>query len=287
MNQIKKLRAFLRDAPWHLWTSQLAAVLSIELKKNLFRRRSAWIYFVAFAPVLLIAGHAIHSPGGIHCNLEEDTHIMAVIFQVYYLRLGLFFGCLGLFTWLFRGEIVEKSLHYYFLSPVRREVLVAGKFLAGLVTSASFFGASVLLSFAIMYGHFGGPGRAFVFGGPGLGHLFGYLATTVLACLGYGAVFLALSLIAKNPVLPGIIVLLWETFHAVFPAMLQRLSITFYLKQLCPVTISPDGIMALFTVVAEPVSPWLAVPGLVALSIAVLVFAAFRIRRMEIIYLAD
>jgi hypothetical protein len=45
--------------------------------------------------------------------------------------------------------------------------------------------------------------------------------------------------------------------------------------------------MALFTVVAEPVSPWLAVPGLVALSIAVLVFAAFRIRRMEIIYLAD
>ena len=170
---------------------------------------------------------------------------------------------------------------------MRREVLVAGKFLAGVVTSASFFGASVLLSFAIMYGHFGGPGRAFVFSGPGMGHLLGYLATTVLACLGYGAVFLALSLVAKNPVLPSIIVLLWETFHAVFPAMLQKLSITFYLKQLCPVSIPPDGVMALFTVVAEPVSPWIAVPGLLALSMAVLVFAAYRIRSMEISYLAD
>ncbi|MBZ5525074.1 MAG: ABC transporter permease [Acidobacteriia bacterium] len=287
MNRLANFRAFLSEAPWHLWTSQLAAVLSIELKKNLFRRRSLWIYFVAFAPVLLIGAHAIHSPGGIHCNVEEDTAILAGIFQVYYLRLGLFFGCLGLFTWLFRGEIVEKSLHYYFLSPVRREVLVAGKFLAGVVTSASFFGASVLLSFAIMYGHFGGPGRAFVFSGPGMGHLLGYLATTVLACLGYGAVFLALSLVAKNPVLPSIIVLLWETFHAVFPAMLQKLSITFYLKQLCPVSIPPDGVMALFTVVAEPVSPWIAVPGLLALSMAVLVFAAYRIRSMEISYLAD
>ncbi|HWZ43472.1 MAG TPA: ABC transporter permease [Candidatus Saccharimonadales bacterium] len=287
MNQTTKSRAFLHDAPWRLWTAQLAAVLSIELKKNLFRRRSLWIYFVAFAPVLLIGGLAIYSPGIAHGNLEGDTITLARTFEVYYLRLGLFFGCLGLFTWLFRGEIVEKSLHYYFLSPVRREVLVAGKFLAGVITSASLFSVSVLLFFSITYGQFGRAGRSFVFAGPGLGHLFAYLGTTVLACLGYGAVFLALSLIAKNPVLPGILVLLWEIFHPVFPAMLQKLSITFYLKQLCPVTIPPEGLMALFTVVAEPVSPWIAVPGLVALSMAVLVFASFRIRRMEISYLAD
>ena len=30
---------------------------------------------------------------------------------------------------LFRGEIVDRSLHYYFLSAVRREVLVVGKYL--------------------------------------------------------------------------------------------------------------------------------------------------------------
>jgi hypothetical protein len=38
---------------------------------------------------------------------------------------------------------------------------------------------------------------------------------------------------------------------------------------------------------AEPVSPWLAIPGLLLLSAAILVFAAYRIRNTEISYLAD
>src|SRR5258708_3678898 len=239
MSFLTSFRSFLRDAPWHLWTSQLAGVLSIELRKNLLRRRSIWLYIVAFFPMLMILAHVLYRVGHL-CDIDGDTLMMATIFQGFYLRLGLFFGCMGLFTWLFRGEIVEKSLHYYFLSPIRREVLVAGKFLAGLATSAVFFRFSVLLSFLIMYRHFGAEGLAFMFSRLGAGHLLGYLATTVLACVGYGALFLALSLVAKNPVLPGIAVLLWETFHAVFPAMLQRLSITFYLKQLCPVDVPPD-----------------------------------------------
>jgi hypothetical protein len=110
---------------------------------------------------------------------------------------------------------------------------------------------------------------------------------TVLACLGFGSIFLALSLLFKNPIIPGVVVLLWESFLAVAPSLLQKFSVTFYLKQLSPVTIPPDGLMALFTVIAEPVSPWLAIPGLLLLSAAILVFAAFRIRKTEISYLAD
>ena len=114
-----------------------------------------------------------------------------------------------------------------------------------------------------------------------------YLAVTVLACVGYGAIFLGLSLVIKNPVLPGFLLLLWETFHPIFPSMLQKLSVMFYLKQLCPVLVEPEGSMALFAVIAEPVSPWLAVPGLLFLAALVLVFACLRVRRMEISYLAD
>jgi ABC-type transport system involved in multi-copper enzyme maturation permease subunit len=182
---------------------------------------------------------------------------------------------------------VEKSLHYYFLAPLRREVLVAGKFLAGLMATVLIFGGSVVLSFALLYGPYGAAGRTFVFDGPGLGHLFAYLGVTVLACIGYGSLFLALSLVFKNPILPGVFVLLWETFHAVLPPLLQKLSVMFYLKQLCPVPLPPEGVMALFTVVAEPVPAWIAVPGLLCLCTAILVFACLRIRRMEISYLAD
>jgi ABC-type transport system involved in multi-copper enzyme maturation permease subunit len=287
MSAIASVSKSLSQAPWRLWTSQVWAIMRTEFKKNLWMRRSLWIYLVAFAPTAIIGLHALSSPLGRRCTITQDTDVMAKAFQIFYLRFGMFFGCMGLFTWLFRGEIVEKSLHYYFLAPMRRQVLVVGKFLAGLAASATIFGVSVLLSFIFMYGHFGSAGTAFVFDGPGLGHLAAYLSVTALACVGYGSLFLALSLLIKNPILPGIAVLLWETIHSVMPAMLQKFSMTFYLKQLCPVSIPAEGPLALFTVVAEPVAPWVAVLGLLALSAAVLVFACRQIRRTEISYLAD
>ncbi|HZU29707.1 MAG TPA: hypothetical protein VFB79_01245 [Candidatus Angelobacter sp.] len=277
----------LNELPWQLWGAQVAALLRIELKKNLWAKRSIWIYLVAFAPAAMFALHALLSPMGRYCSVQEDTRVLAGTFQIFYLRVGMFFVCMGLFTRLFRGEIIEKSLHYYFLSPIRRELLIIGKFLAGLITVILIFGSSILLCFGFVYGHLGPAGKAYVLNEGGLGQLSAYLLVTALACLGFGSLFLALSLIFKNPILPGIAVLLWETFHPVAPPWLQKLSITFYLKQLSPVSVPPDGLMALFTVVAEPVAPWLAVLGLICLSVAILFLARFLIRKMEISYLAD
>ena len=282
----ERLRLFFREAPWDQWTTQLLAILRIELKKNFLRKRSIWIYLVALAPVLLIGAHAIQRHG-YACNMQEDTNVLAGIFQFYYLRLGIFFGCMGLFTWLFRGEIVEKSLHYYFLAPLRRELLVIGKFLAGMITAAFFFGLGVFLSFFLIYAHLGEVGKAYVFQGPGLGQLFSYMGVTLLACIGYGSIFVALSLVIRNPIIPAIVVLLWETFHPVFPSMLQKFSVMFYLRQLCPVPVPPEGTLALFTVIAEPVPGWTIVPGLLCLSTLILFLACWKIWRMEISYLAD
>src|SRR5215475_4938656 len=172
MSQVEFSRNSL---PWSLWASQLLAVMRIELKKSLWMRRSIWIYFLALAPVTIIAVHALLDHAAV---LEEDTRVFAYIFQ-FYLHGAIFFACMGLFTWLFRGEVVEKSLHYYFLSPVRRELLVLGKFLAGVSTAVFFFGLSILASFTLMYAHFGAAGYAFVFDGPGLGHLAVYLGVTL------------------------------------------------------------------------------------------------------------
>src|SRR5213078_4384980 len=54
-------------------------------------------------------------------NLEEDRMIFARIFQFFYLRLAIFFGCLGMFMYLFSGEMSNRTLHYWFLAPARRE----------------------------------------------------------------------------------------------------------------------------------------------------------------------
>lgn len=287
MSRIAAFRKFLREAPWHLWTAQVAAILRIEFVRNLRHRRAIWLYLLASGPVLMMGAYALKNTLSGEVQLQRDTELFGTIFQFVWLRFVFFFGCMGLFTWLFRGEIVQKNLHYYFLAPVRRQVLVVGKFLSGVATTGMVFVLSVLLSFALMYGRFGSTGLSYVLHGPGLGQLAGYLGVTLLAVLGYGAIFVTLSLFIRNPIIPGAFVLLWEIFHPVFPAFLQKLSVMFYLQQLCPVPVPPEGGMALFTVVVEPVPAWLAVPGLLSLSVVLLVVACVKIQKMEISYLAD
>jgi hypothetical protein len=164
---------------------------------------------------------------------------------------------------------------------------VVGKFLAGVVVAVALFETAVVACFFFMYARFGSEGKSYIFDGPGLGQLESYLLATALACLGYGAVFLALSLLFKNPIVPGVVIMGWETIAPIFPSWAQRLSVTFYLKHLCPVNLPVTGPLAIFTVVAEPVSPWIAVLGLLCLTIAILVLSCFLIHRMEITYTTE
>src|SRR5438270_8867293 len=139
MNLLASSRKFFHEAPWQLWTAQLTSLIQSEVKRNFLKRRSIWIYLVAFAPTAILLMLIIKNPPDGRDNIQESTNLMAWLFQIYYLHVGIFIGCLGIFTWLFRGEIVEKTLHYHFLSPMRRELLVLGKFLAGMVTTALIF----------------------------------------------------------------------------------------------------------------------------------------------------
>ena len=124
------MRESFMEQPWGLWWIQGLRLTRIEVKRNLFSWRASWIYFLAFIPTLIILIHALidrHS----QLSMSEDTSILAGIIQFYYIRLGVFFGCLGIFSRLIRGEMIERSLHFYLLSPVRREVLLLAKFAAG------------------------------------------------------------------------------------------------------------------------------------------------------------
>src|SRR5258706_9580362 len=139
----------MMSAKWQLWRNQLFTVVALELKRNLLTKRSIGLYLLAFMPVVIIALHAADPGRGRAGHLEEDTVILAGIFQFFYLRLGIFFGCLGIFTWLIRGEMIHKNLHYYFLAPMRREILVLGKFIAGTLIAGATFATAVLLCFTL------------------------------------------------------------------------------------------------------------------------------------------
>jgi ABC-type transport system involved in multi-copper enzyme maturation permease subunit len=280
----------LGEPSWRLWLRQIGILVRREMRRSLFTRRRIWVYLLAFFPVVIMVIHRlVHNSQPIDAaTMRKETQIFAGIVQLYYVRLGLFFACMGIFTWLFRGEMVERTLHYPFLTPVRREVLVIGKFLAGAAIAIVLFEIAVLACFGLLYSRFGSLGMDFVFHGPGLDQLGAYLLIIALGVLGYGSVFLGLSLVFKNPIVPGALFFGWETITPVLPGWLQVLSVTYYLKHLYPVSVSSNSfLLGLFTVATGPISERTAVLGLLCFTIAVLAFSCYRIRGTEITYTTD
>jgi hypothetical protein len=227
-----------------------------------------------------------------HFNLREDSLVFAGVFQFFYLRLAIFFGCLGIFMNLFRGEVLDKSLHFYFLAPIRREVLMVGKFLAGLPATCIIFMTSEALQIVAFTWQFSPNVRdLYLYQNHGLAHAFSYLGITALACLGYGAFFLAAGLLFRNPILPAATILIWEGVNPFLPALLKKVSVIYYLKSLCPVDIpTPPGMPALMSMLIsnpDPVSAPVAILGIVAVALLVLYISSFQVRRMEINYATE
>jgi hypothetical protein len=224
-------------------------------------------------------------------NFEEDRMIFAGVFQFFYLRLAIFFGCLGMFMYLFRGEMSNRTLHYWFLAPARREVLLAGKYLAGLIAAAVIFGGGALLAFtAMIWPHDAVEIQAYWNAG-GMAHAFWYTAAAVLGCLGYGSVLLALGLYIRNPIVPAAVLLAWEGVNGILPHVLQRMSVLYYLQSLCPVPAPIDGdtpmLVRMLAAPAAPASRPGAILGVLVVSAAVLWIAARAVRRMQIAYGSD
>ena len=271
------------------WTRQIGAVLRLELKKTFLSRRGWWIYCLALGPVALTLIHWLFEArrtGGRH-SMGEDSIIFAGLFMFYYLRAGIFFGCMGIFSNLFRGEMLEKTLHYYFLTPMRREMLVAGKYLAGLTVAMVLWVSSVVLSFVLLGKHFGASWTDYLLHGPGLTQVGSYALVAALACIGYGAVFLMSGLFFKNPMIPAAIVWVWENLNPFLPSVLKKISVIFYLKNLCPVEVPVPPPFNVMVIETDPSPFWVAVPGLLILSLILLAYSAVSARNTEINYSSE
>ena len=268
-----------RDSSFSLWRRQITAILRLELKKNFFGKRSLLVYLLAMMPIgLLVLVETINPLG-------RTSNQLFTIFSIFYnsliLRTVVFFGCAWIFMNLFRGEIVDRSLHYYFLSAVRREVLVAGKYLAGLLTSTVLFTAvTVICMLVVFFSHQYAESSRFFLDGPGFDHLFWYVTITILACIGYGAFFLVVGLFIRNPIIPALLLYGWEWINFLLPPLLKKISVIHYLNSLVPVPVSEGP----FAVVAEPTPAWISIPGLLIVTALVLIAAATRIRHMEVRY---
>ena len=170
--------------------------------------------------------------------------------------------------------------------------LMVGKFLAGLLATCVIFVTSEVLQIVVFTWQFTPNVRdLYLYQNHGLTQAAAYLGVTALACLGYGAFFLAAGMLFRNPILPAAAILVWEGINPFLPALLKKFSVIYYLKSLCPVDIpSPPGTPPLLSLLVsnpDPISAPVAIMGLLFVSLLVLYVSSFQIRRMEINYTTE
>jgi len=266
--------------PWGQWWGQLRAIVRLELRKGF--RRSFGLLLLAVSPLFIVIPRIlIPRVLGDPSDVAKATQIFSWLYQVYMLRVMIFLACVSIFGNLIRREMLDRSLHYYFLSPVRRELLVVAKYVTGLIVSFGLFGGATALTFILTYlPHESTAVQHFLFQEHGLGHFASYLLVTLLACVGYGAVFLFFGFFFKSPAMPALAVFGWEGIHFLLPPLLKQMSIIHYLQSLCPVKISEGPI----AILSDAPAPWVSVVGVSGLALVLVAVSAWKIRRMEITY---
>ena len=268
---------------WVLWRRQATVLARQEVGRSLLGRRVLPVLLLGAMPVGIALLRALFLPESQRAHPGHSTTELAQVFHFFVLRFIVFFTTALLFVKLFRGEILERSLHYQLLAPLRREVLAVGKYLGGLVSAALAMTATVAATWLLYYLPHGAAGLAHAASARGLGELAAYLAITVLACAAYGALFLLAGLFFRNPMVPAVLFLGWEVLTPFLPGYLKALSIVHYLGSLAPVPVSQGP----FALLVQPVSGWVAVLALLAISVGLVALAAWRTRTLEITYSVD
>ena len=257
---------------------QLLAVAALELRRLARSREGLTALLFAAAPALLSV-FAVVAPVR-QISLARAENAFAFIFQNLVLQGTLYFGCLFAFGGLVRGEQLGKTLHHLFLAPVRREVVLVGKYLAALASTAALFGLTSAATYLLLLFDSGRHAAGAQLAAGAGARLAAYVLVVVLACASYGAVFLAFGQWVKNPIFPALAFWGWDHLSFLLPEVLKRLGLIHYLLSLAPVK-APESFLE---ILGEPLPVWVAVPVPLLIAATLLAASAWKVRRTEVDY---
>jgi ABC-type transport system involved in multi-copper enzyme maturation permease subunit len=195
--------------------------------------------------------------------------MLSLYFQLLIPVLALFFG-----TTIVNEELDNKTLVYLTTSPVPRQAILLGKYLAAFTILLLVVGSGFLLSF--LAAALNRLDQAAAWEELGV-----YLGTSLLALFCYSALFTLAGAFMKKSILIGLFFVFgWESVVQYFPGSTQKFTIIHWIKSLLPVPPGEGGFL-IFQLQPSPVFE-----SIVVLSIAGLLFlalAVFIFRRKEYI----
>ena len=114
------------DTGFPVWRRQVGAMLRLELRKTFLRFRALPVISVAFLPPFMLFMRVVANRLGGARTLQatEMATQFAALYQLFFVRLVIFFVCFTVFTYLVRGEIaVPDTVHW---RGVRGSIAVKG-----------------------------------------------------------------------------------------------------------------------------------------------------------------
>ena len=216
------------------------AVFDLTLEGMVWSRRSLLMAALLGLPIVVAIVYRAFLAAQIQQRLTAfDLYGYIVVF--WYLRNVLPLVALFYATALVADEVEGRTLTYLLTRPVRREAILAGKFVAYVATTLSMALPAVVVTFFVLLT---ARGRTSLGGAvPDLLRDVGVLA---LALIAYGALFTLMGVLLKRPVIPGLhFLVVWELL-ANLPGYLPRFTLTAYLRSLVRHRPAEEGISEIF-----------------------------------------
>jgi ABC-2 type transport system permease protein len=258
-----------------------ARIFDLSVGELLWSRRTIFMALVVGSPVLLaIVARVVQSSGIVPLRVNgvgvDPVSMFGMIIWVLFLRfivpmLGVFYG-----TSLIADEVEDKTITYLFTRPIRRGVVLVGKYLAYLACTTLVVLPAVMIVYFLLV-----PFRQIPSSFVSLVTDLGLLAIGIAA---YGALFTLVGAVMKRPLVVGLVFAFgWEQLAMLMPGYLRRFTLAYYLQALVPHAMPVDtGVSSLLqSVFSETPTAATSILVLLLVTVLCLVLAARAVERRE------
>jgi hypothetical protein len=258
-------------------------VFDLSLGQMLWSRRTIFLGLIVGSPlalgVLFRVLEMMGLTGGVRIEgaAVAGPTVFGGMIWLLYLRfivpvLGVFYG-----TALIADEVDDKTITYLFVRPIPHGAVLAGKYLAYLVTTVFVVLPSVVILYLLVV-PLGSGSLAASF--PALLKDLGLLGVGLAA---YGAVFAFIGAYFKYPLVTGLVFAFgWEQLAMLLPGYVRRLTIAYYLQALVPHSMPQEGLGSALQALFREVPPvWVSLVWLAGYVVVFIALAARTVERRE------
>ena len=157
---------------------------------------------------------------------DAGMELFVNVVVIVYLQFIVLYTCFLYGTALITSEVDDRTMTYLISRPISRFEIVVYKYIGYVVSIFALFAVPVILNYLIL-APFEGLGAV----GSNLGILFYSLGSVLMGVMVWGALFLLMASVFKNPLMPGFFYcLLWESFLDNMGGNLPKATVTYYVR---------------------------------------------------------